>query len=326
MTTPFLDLPLAAFNGITFPVENVKVRGGVRHVVHEYPHSDGGQPEKLGRKLYTIEMMANFQTTFKKHQGGEGDALWPDRLDNLRSQFEISLTAPLLIPTIGEIQAFAVEWDQEASNKILSGEKMTIKFLEDQSEQFLVDNLIKKEAQGAAQEGERLSAAAAEAIRQDLLAPEKQPIFDAITDITNLVVAAADTIDLVGTRLEALLLSLIQLASDAERSVDELNDPGNFILLEQLKRVWAAGQEQFENLKGEQARLITFTLPRQMTVQEVAIEVYGDTSRAVEILQLNPIEDPFAIPAGATLRLYQADPDDAVANNNSGRSAIRSAA
>ena len=45
-----------------------------------------------------------------------------------------------------------------------------------------------------------------------------------------------------------------------------------------------------------------------MAISDVARAVYGDASRAVEILQTNTIEDPFAIPGGTTLKVFAAAP------------------
>ena len=43
-----------------------------------------------------------------------------------------------------------------------------------------------------------------------------------------------------------------------------------------------------------------------MTVSEVSIAVYGDTTHALELLQLNAFNDALAIPPGAIVEHYAA--------------------
>lgn len=305
------QLPFASFNKIRFPVSSVKVKGGLREKVHEYPHQAGGQPEKLGRALYLVTMEANFQTTFRAHKEFQtGEKLWPDRLNTLRAHFEGGGTYPLMIPTIGEIQAYCIDWDQEASSKILSGETATFQFREDQSELLLVDALIINNVQSIEQNVERMTATAAQKVRDELLDDADQSVFDAVADAVNIVTAAGDQADVFGTRLAAALQNVVNLCAAADESVRGLLDPRNNDLVEQLKAVWFAAAEQAENLLGKRNPVVTYRVPREMTVHEVSIAVYGDSTRALEILQMNPIEDAFAIPGGTALLVYVPDSQD----------------
>jgi len=61
MPNAFENLRKTAFDGIEFPIESIKVKGGLRFHVHEYPHVPGGDAEKLGRRLYEIEIVGNFE-------------------------------------------------------------------------------------------------------------------------------------------------------------------------------------------------------------------------------------------------------------------------
>src|SRR5262249_28189814 len=133
----FDQLQRASFDGVPFPVESVDVTSDLRHHVHEYPHTAGGDPEKLGRSLYRIQMLGNFQATFRAYP-----KLWPEALTKLRKTFEAEKTADLVIPTIGTIKAFITKWRQRSTAKIRSGEKVEIEFLEDQASAFLVEKQI----------------------------------------------------------------------------------------------------------------------------------------------------------------------------------------
>jgi hypothetical protein len=304
--TAFDDIPLASFDGISFPVDEVRIRGGLRDHVHEYPHSPGGAPEKLGRKLYEFQLRANFQVTFPGHHS-ESDPLWPDRLKALRDLFERQTTADLVIPTLGVVACYATSWEQEANAKILSGERANFSFREDLSQDYLAASLVLLNTESLAEKGPELES---QLIKDGLLDEDDPSIFDSITDAINIVIAFGDQSELAGNLFEAKLLAVRDLIREADETADDLNDPKNHLSLQLLKDSWFLVQDTIDNLQAEQDPLITWVVPRTMTIQEVAIAIYGDTSRAVEIMQLNPIEDPFEIPKGTSLRVYQAQPTD----------------
>jgi prophage DNA circulation protein len=290
----FVDLPRAKFGDYEFPVEGMRIKGGLRDHVHEYPHSPGGAPEKLGRKLYEIDVTANFQATFRAWPG-----LWPDRLADLRDMFEKEETASLVIPTIGTIQAYCFEWDQEMTAKILSGEKATFKFREDQTTAFLIENLVQVSVQSMAAAGDRF---AAEAAKQD----PQLGIFDQITNAVNSGLALIDTANAYFGLIEAKVLGIIQLCREADQRVSLFLDPSNNAMLEALKELWASATTLHENLLQKSNPLTTYTVPATMAVTQISTILYGSTDRAMEILQLNPIENAFEVPGGTRLRVYEA--------------------
>src|SRR5438105_4964362 len=136
MPVYFDTLQRASFGGAEFPVESVSIVGGLRDHIHEYPHSQGGAPEKMGRKLYTIRMKAVFQTKFKLYPG-----LYPNTLNFLRKMFEEQSSADLVVPTIGTMTAYCRNWTQEMEWRIRNGEKADFEFVEDLAQDFLVTDL-----------------------------------------------------------------------------------------------------------------------------------------------------------------------------------------
>jgi prophage DNA circulation protein len=287
---PIPILPRAAFNGVEFPVERVRVQGGIRDHVHEYPHVPGGDPEKLGRRLYEIEMDANFQAEAKAYPN-----LWPGRLAQLRVFFEAEETAPLVIPTIGSIDAYCVNWSQELNARMLTGERATFMFREDQESAFLINRLvsIKVESLGA-----RSDKFEAEATRYGL---PKNPI-DEIVNAVNTVLAVVDTADAFGQLLANKIGLLTALCKEFDQRVDAFNNPTAWPALEALKELWAAAVQLSENVTGAETMFGTYEVPVLMTAPQVSQAIYRTTSRAMEILQLNPIEDAYAIQRGTRLR------------------------
>lgn len=284
---PFQQLPRASFNGAEFPVKSVKVHGGLRHHTHEYPHTPGGDPEKLGRKLYEIEMVAVFSTQFRAYPG-----LWPSRLALLRSMFEAGETGPLVIPTIGKVEAFATDWEQGMTSHVLTGEEATFKFMEDQSSAFLADKLISVKV-------ETLDVLATNVNVKFADAGIPQSFADQILGLVNSVIALKDTTDVF---LASQLANLARLCDDFNQQIEEFNDPMNFAALQALKEIWSAAQSVAQNVTGTQLSFGYYTVPRLMTATAVAMAIWGDSSRTWDVLEINPIQDAFAIPPGTVIK------------------------
>lgn len=290
----FDDLKHMSFAGIPFPVKSVRISGGIRDHVHEYPHSPGGAPEKLGRKLYEISAEAVFLQGLINPLWG---SLWPQNLSTLRKLWEDQATRDLHIPTIGTIQAYAFNWEQVMDARIRSGEMVSLRFREDQTAAFLTQSLIQTTARSF------VDRAADFQIAADELDP-KPSIFDAIQDAANSVLAFKDQADLYGNLVEAKLLGLTALLQAADRQVLELNDPVNHRLLDAMLGLWEAAVKLQQDLEETGAKLQEFVVPIQMSTSQAAASIFNDASRGGDILSLNALTDPFAIPAGTVLKYY----------------------
>lgn len=290
MANAFATLKKAAFDGIEFATESVRVRGGLRYHVHEYPHVPGGDAEKLGRRVYEVEMVANFQATFASYPG-----LWPGRLASLRALFEAGATRKLIIPTIGVIDAFCSEWDQEQTNKVLSGEHANFKFVEDQDLSFLVDKLVSVKVDSLDAKAKVYQVQAQKfGIDQDLT--------DQLVNAVNGVLAIADTADAYGALLAAKIGMVAALCREFDQRIQNFQDPLTWPAVEAMKDLWAAADELARNVKGDENPFAIYEVKRQSTITQVAVAIYGDTARAMELLQLNPIEDAFDIRPGTRVK------------------------
>lgn len=300
------NLPRASFAGIEFPVESYRVVGSVRHHVHTYARVPGGDIEKLGRNLYEVEMRCCFLTSSVKYQGGPAGALWPNRLATLRSIFESEETSELVIPTIGSIEAECLTWDQEFVGRILNGEKTTFKFLEDQSAAFLLKGLINVESKSLGTATDKLEVTLEQALKDQSPSQADQDLFDTIISTAHSILAIADQIELQGVLIQEKLGALAGLCYEADHAVQMFNDPENYYLLEALKDLWAAANGLAESIAGPTTNFSYYETVQQMTIAQVATAIYGSSERATELLQLNPINDAFAIPPRTRIR-YIAD-------------------
>jgi prophage DNA circulation protein len=291
---PIPILPRASFSGLEFPYQAVRVIGGLRDHVHEYPHVPGGDPEKLGRKLYVVE----FECVFI-HETQTYPDLWPKRLKSLRDLFEAEITAELMIPTIGPIQAYCFDWDQEFTTKMLNGERVRFRFREDQESAFLASKLVSMKV-------ESLGALSGNfAIQADEHGIER-PFTDELLAAVNSVLAIQDQGELFGQLLANKIQNVADLCREFDQRLDAFNDPTAFPALEALKDLWAAANELASDTTAGDLVFLTYTVPQLMTISQIAVAIYGDTSRAVELMQINPIENAFAVKAGEKLRYVQA--------------------
>ncbi len=296
MAAAFDEILDASFAELRFPASRISVHGGLEDHVHKYPHSPGGAPEKLGRKLYEFDFTVPFSSTFRRYP-----KLWPDTLQALRKLFEAETTAALVVPTIGTIQAYCIDWPEEADPRVSrSGVTSTLKFREDASDQFLTNTLIFPSAAGIA------SAAVNWKSAYELEGLGNIGIFTQIYAAAARVTAILDQGELAADLLSAQVEGLVSLCQQADEHTDVLNAPTHVRVLQSLHRLWRVSQKLNADALRLSIPIQTVVLPAQMTITDASRLIYGDNSRAMELLRLNAIADPFSIAAGTPIRAYAA--------------------
>jgi hypothetical protein len=289
-----MALQRASFAGIPFPIERVSISGGLRDHVHEYPHSPGGAPEKLGRKLYEIRMSALFFNSFRAY----GPNLWPRDLKTLRTFFEVETTEDLVIPTIGTIQAYAVTWTQEYTSKGKNGERVDFLFREDQATAFLASALVAPSSSSLESNANELKLAAEElGFTDDLL--------DSITGLWDSIQAIGDQLQLAQDLVSAKLEGIISICADIDRTFP-FRQSENFAAIRALHATWDSAQTLKNDTLRKGKPITLYRVPAPMTVSDISRAIYGDNSHAVDILRMNPIEDAFRVPANTVLSVYAA--------------------
>lgn len=303
---PNKKLKKASFMGYPFPVTEVSVQGSIRDHIHEYPHANGGAPEKMGRRVYIIKMHALFFTNGKDYPN-----LWPTTLNYLRIYWERSTTGPLVIPTIGTIQAYCRNWNTVQTSKVLSGEVADLEFVEDQGSAELVAALITATPTFVEVFG-RYNAAM---LLAEFAKPADISLFDAVANAVNGVLAYDDTVAAAGNLISAKLLAVADMCSLAEHSVTAQN-PMNHPLIDALLQIWDTAETASQTFFKNQADLGTYVVPSgPMSVSAISAAIYrGDATKGVDIMQLNAIDDPFAVRAGTKIRYVQ---DSSLGNKQS---------
>lgn len=298
MAVRFDGLQRCQFGGIYFPVEEVSLIGTQRHHIHEFPHTPGGALEKLGRRPYIIRIVPVFDDGITTYTKDNGLPLYPDGLERLRLLYEEETTSSLTLPTLGTIQAFMTNFSQRMVASLRSGERCEFEFVEDQSSRFLLEDLVVVSTAGIQDQAKTLLDLSADAGMTD-------SILDKIQAAAGKVQALLGQADFYATLFEAKVLALVDLCAQADRIVSGFQDPLNHNVLEALKELWASSISLSENIAGKTSKISKYVTPKLMTIQDVSSAVYGTTTQSFDILQLNDVEDAFAIPAGVTMKYYE---------------------
>ena len=291
------DFQKASFNAINFPYSQVSIKGGIRHHVHEYPHSPGGDVEKLGRKLYVFRFRVPFHDIPGSRLEQDYQGLFVDRLRTLIALFDRQTTADLVVPSVGTMKCVATDWDGTGDMaEALSGETWNFEFIEDVDQASIVKDIPNLGIHA-------MKAAAADLQLKADAHGFKPSIFQAINDAVTAVDAVFGVADQYSRLLAAKIEAVAELCSRADREVKEFLDPMNHAVLEALKDLWANAVDLAQNVPGLQGgQLSVFRVPTLMSIGQVATRLYGSAARGTDIMQINPIEDPFAIKAGTELK------------------------
>lgn len=294
----FDSLQRASFGGFEFPVQDVEMVGELRDHVHEFWHSDAGQPEKGGRKNWIVTMNASFFATYPSYPN-----LWPKGLDSVRDLFARQVTAPVHIPTVGTINMYCRRFRQTMRSAMGGGERVELVFVEDNPSEFILDVLVDVGETGLRSQADVVIDDYAK--MENPLAAIKEALAK-MDDAVNSVLAVKDQADVYGLMLESRIERLSNQCDQIDRLLD-INSYGAAKVIDSLHDLWGSANKLSKDLMGRKVELKFWTTPSLMSASEVSARLYGDNSRAVEILQLNgTILDAFAIVPNTVIRYYPA--------------------
>lgn len=295
-----ITLARASFGEIAFPSTEVSVTGGLRHHIHEYPFSPGGQPEKLGRRLYIVRIEAWFHELTGIAAANYPD-LWPAGLKKLRTMLESGETKDLVVPTIGTIRAFATSWTQKfVAANALDGEKVSLEFCEDAEDANLSANEAEFAAASVVDAADKFNAAL---LKAEFLGAKRKPgLFEQLNDAVGSFVALKDQAEMQAGLLSDKLETIKSLATDVASTFDVSGTTAGIGVDTASRNLWNAANEAQSNLVVPAAETLTFIVPILTTVVDLATTLYGRTDKVADLLRLNAFPDPYRIPAGTTVK------------------------
>jgi len=295
----FDSLQPLAFGNYRIPFEEYEVTFEGRHYIHEFPHANGGAPEKLGRKVLVFHVDGRIDDALI------GDAYkgnWPDTANFLRLMAQTQETDVLTIPTVGMIPMFLAVYKEKRKSTQSSGFNISCDFIEDPSDGFVGDQIAKLDtnAMTSAMSGYEL-----QLIKNQLTMTDKEKdLFDSIMDLASDIQGLRDQFQLYSALVEAKFASLFTMIQEADANAKWLSRPENASGLEAFLALWDSVRTAYEDKMQKGAQLLSFTVPRDETLQQVSTDIYGNTTHAEDLLGLNAITDPFRIKAGTAIRYY----------------------
>jgi hypothetical protein len=200
---------------------------------------------------------------------------------------------------VGSIKAYAIGWEEKADTRNRSGIEVDMTFREDQEGAFVFEVL----QLGPTTLPERVDTL--DDVRARLYAGRTEPgLFAQINTVANSLLAIKDQNALYGSLIASKIYSLSALLGRVDTEVGDMNDPDNLELLEAVHALWDAVNRLGNDMQSKSVDLRSFTVPLLMSVTDVSNAIYGNSSKATDIMQLNALENPMAIPAGTSVRYY----------------------
>jgi hypothetical protein len=236
--------------------------------------------------------------------------------------FEGEQTFDLVVPILGTISAYATSWKIVSDPKNMrNGVVMDVTFREDQSNQFLITALVAKTAasfsaaladysQALADQQGRLASALTligvpDPVMLEVIPSNEIQLFEEIA------LAAQGLLDLIaaevtyGAGVPSAANDVVALCATADATSTFLSDPTAYPLLYAMQEVWTQATTIANDANQTGITLIEYVVPYPgQSVTQISSAVYGDASHAVELMQTNPIEDPFFVPGGTVITGY----------------------
>jgi hypothetical protein len=279
------------FGPIYLAVESASVRLTMRRHEHVYPHTAGAVGEKMGRGLYQINVNGKFDDGLYREKNYANHLT---QMGVFRALAEEETTEDLIIPWIGKVQAQCVDFDLREKNTIRSGLSFSMSFVEDMNFEFPIQAFIKVDSNS-------LQAKATVFTKQ----PWKKDIFSKIAAGVGFVLGIKDKFELYSALVRSKIDYLESLFREADAIADELKNPANLTGISAFFELWEAVRSFGNDIAGKGLQFKFYVVPITMTLQQLGLAVYGDATRAGDLLGLNVIEDSFAIPAGQRIRYYE---------------------
>lgn len=299
MPSATTGMPRTKFGTIEFPSEMTRRTLVGRHFVHEYPHTPGGAPEKLGRGLWHVTVEANFTATSPLYPD-----LYPNGMTTISRWAELQTTLPFTHPSAGTFPAFIIHYDQTKNAKLKSGEKATIEFLEDQAQMFNATDLVVSADDttiGPTALTLRTELAAVQAQLQ--VTPTDFSVFDALQTAVNTLLGFRDTTELWGNRYAAAAQQVISLCEQVDHMAS-MQDARAWPVVDSLRDLQAQAIRIQQDSQAKRQRLQRYVVPSTMSITQIATNLYQDASRQSDLLALNVINNPMSILAGTIILYY----------------------
>lgn len=291
-------LPQTQYGDLRFPGEVINRTFVGRHHVHEYSHVPGGALEKLGRGLIKVTVRSPFENRFSGFPG-----LYPDGLNTIAGWAMQQATLPFVHPSGGSFPATIINFDQQKTGKLLSGEKLTLEFLEDQPASYAVSAITSNTNSGLAPSADQFASTVAISRSVLQFSPSDLSLIDAINATVNSILAYKDTAELVGNRYAAAVTRLLGQLQQLDGALS-MQDARAWPCVDAIRQMQGQAIQIKKDLQSQAIPLRKYVVPSTTSVLQIAINLYGDASRQGEILANNNLTNPLRVQAGTPILYY----------------------
>ncbi len=293
---------------LVFPVETISESGGNRIVARERPYRDGAKLDDVGSSPKCWSFSCTFNNSV---QEGNSSALplYPNVLNELIRSFDEHETGDLVVPTVGKIRARAKTYRREETSEIRDTAKVTFEFEQDNEDKIdatafalpTVRATVRTQAEAATFAAE--SDAAFDLTLADLneFAAGLEAIANYPSDVLSDVDTQAGIVVAATNRVLKAFTSKSNNPKEKARSM--LSDPDGSVtqrkLVELQDTAWRARAE----LRSNSPPVVRQVFETTFTIFDIAARLGQDADK---LMGLNAGLDPFFIPAGTVVRVFDA--------------------
>lgn len=276
-------------------MKSLSIQGNQEIEIHRYRFIAGGRLEVHKRNLWKFGISATFQSGYVSVDGLQH---FPEVASLLRSYFQSNRVGVLTIPHIGKINAIIDSWDETFNAASPFGIDVNISFLEYGTSSFDPVSVTRNTATFKSN---------ARLLRKLAASRPKQPsLLKQLFDTADKIIGFRDQISMNAELLSSAVDSLKNLIIDLDRTWEDLQDVENWPLVVALNDLWIVADDLVSSPESKVVQPRYFVADEKMSVTDAAYRIYGDKSRARDLLELNQFNDAMMIPPGKKI-LYIPD-------------------
>lgn len=279
------QLETASFRGVEFACQVIDDDLGRRLAEHSYPYRSGSDFEDLGRKARSTRLRVVF--------------LGEDYLGDLGAFLQAAdagRTGLFQHPLMGSWQAKCRTYPVHHEHGARDMATLEVEFVEDGTNTALPDLFSVSQGQADVEEAAVASLAANQSLLDKAIAGVEDAVASARAFAAEATAAVQNAVDRVN-QIRAKVNSLIQAMRD-------LTDIQRWPLTRALRRLVHSAAKLAKAVESLAPPLVFHTVGASSSVSMIAHALYGDASRAQQLLSLNRIANPYLVPAGTRLRVY----------------------
>ena len=306
-----------SYKGVTFDFVSAREQGGNELDVQVFPGRNGARVQKRRRKELRIDVMAVFV-----------EDNYPENMLDLLNKLSDGTPGELIHPVFGSIQASAESFTSIHDAEDPDSGMIQITFVEDTPDAekvFTQKNTVAGKASETRANADQVNTNAAAYVEQ---------VVSEIEEAVSLAVALGSVAYAEAVNTAELCTSAAAEASIAADTLEQDGDAMTSASIQSLVNSTLAGidaavlalgdytTEQASDLETSllamaasldelalallslKPPLITVMVEATIPLLAYAHAVYGDSSRAEELLLLNDLDDPLVIPVGTLMRQY----------------------